>query len=135
MIRKSCCRKKVAEKGRRKMKSAYAFLNFSCPTPGAIQNTRMVTCVCMAESLHCSLETITTLLIRYTPIENIFGVKKEINKIKKNTVSLFFLNHRCQHQSSYFWVCLSLVVEKLRKWRFQMQFPSFLDLSSLNRDG
>ena len=58
------------------MKSAYVFLNFSCPTPGAIQNIRMVTCVCMAESLHCSLETITTLLIRYTPIENIFGVKK-----------------------------------------------------------
>ena len=24
-------------------------------------------CICMAESLHCSLETITTLLISYTP--------------------------------------------------------------------
>jgi len=25
---------------------------------------------CMAESIHCSLETITTLLIEYTPIQN-----------------------------------------------------------------
>ena len=31
---------------------------------------------CMAESLHCSLEIITTLLIGYTPIKNVFGVKK-----------------------------------------------------------
>ena len=33
-------------------------------------------CICMAESLHCSSETITTLLIGNTPIQNIFGVKK-----------------------------------------------------------
>jgi len=32
--------------------------------------------VCRAESLHCSPETITTLLISYTPIQNAFGVKK-----------------------------------------------------------
>ena len=32
---------------------------------------------CMAESLHCSLETIITLLIDYTPIQNVFGVKKK----------------------------------------------------------
>ena len=31
---------------------------------------RMDTHVCMAESLHCSPETITTLLISYTPIQN-----------------------------------------------------------------
>ena len=37
---------------------------------------RMDTCVCMAESLHCSRETTTTLLIAYTPIQNVFGVKK-----------------------------------------------------------
>ena len=38
----------------------------------------------VAESLHCSLETITTLLIGYTPIQNVFGVffKKNL-KIKK----------------------------------------------------
>ena len=37
---------------------------------------RMDTCTCMAESLHGSAETITTLLTGYTPIENDFGVKK-----------------------------------------------------------
>ena len=37
---------------------------------------RMDTCMCITESLHCSLETVTTLLISYTPIQNIFGVKK-----------------------------------------------------------
>ena len=31
---------------------------------------RMDTCICMAESLHSSLEAITTLLISYTPIQN-----------------------------------------------------------------
>ena len=31
---------------------------------------RMDTCICMAESLFCSSETITTLLIGYTPIQN-----------------------------------------------------------------
>jgi len=31
---------------------------------------RMDTSVCMAESLCCSTETITTLLISYTPIQN-----------------------------------------------------------------
>ena len=35
-----------------------------------------------AESLHCSPETITTLLIGYTPIENVFGVKKLKIKFK-----------------------------------------------------
>ena len=37
---------------------------------------RMDTCICMAESLHCSRETITTLLIDYTPIQN-----KKLKKI------------------------------------------------------
>ena len=31
---------------------------------------RIDTYVCMAESLHCSLETTQTLLIGYTPIQN-----------------------------------------------------------------
>ena len=35
---------------------------------------RMDTCICMAESLRCSPETITTLLISYTPMH------KEQNK-------------------------------------------------------
>jgi len=37
---------------------------------------RMDICICMAEFLHCSPEVITTLLIGYIPIQNVFGVKK-----------------------------------------------------------
>ena len=33
----------------------------------------MDTCVCMAESLRCSPETITTLSVGYTPIQSVFG--------------------------------------------------------------
>ena len=42
----------------------------------------MVTCICMAEYLHCSPEATTILLISYTPMQNVFGVKKI--KLKKN---------------------------------------------------
>ena len=38
----------------------------------------MDTWICVAESLHCSPETIPTLLISYTPIQN-----KKLKKIKK----------------------------------------------------
>ena len=31
---------------------------------------RMNTCICMTDSLHCSSESITTLLMSYTPIQN-----------------------------------------------------------------
>ena len=41
---------------------------------------RTDTCVCMAESLHCSPELITTLLISSTPIQNVFGHKLFIFK-------------------------------------------------------
>ena len=34
----------------------------------------------MTMSLHYSSETITTLLIGYTPIQSVFGVKKKWNK-------------------------------------------------------
>ena len=40
---------------------------------------RMDTCICMAESLHCSPETIT-LLTGYTPIQNKKVLKKEKRK-------------------------------------------------------
>ena len=40
-------------------------------------------CISMAESLPCSPETITTLLISYSPIQNVFSVKNNKNKIKK----------------------------------------------------
>ena len=39
---------------------------------------RMDTCVCMAESLCCQPETITTLLICYTPIQNL---KKDLKEL------------------------------------------------------
>ena len=37
---------------------------------------RMETGIYIAESLCCSLETSTMLLISYTPIQNVFGIKK-----------------------------------------------------------
>ena len=39
---------------------------------------RTDTCMCMAESLCCPPETITTLLIGYTTIQNVSDVKKKI---------------------------------------------------------
>ena len=42
---------------------------------------RIDTCVCMAESLHWSPETITTLLIGSTPIQNYTFKKKEIEPL------------------------------------------------------
>jgi len=36
---------------------------------------RMNTYICMTESLHCSPETITTLLIGYTPVQNVLMLK------------------------------------------------------------
>ena len=43
---------------------------------------RMGTCECMAESLCCPFETITTLLIGYAPIQN-KKFKKKINKTRR----------------------------------------------------
>ena len=39
-------------------------------------------CICMAESLHCSPETIITLLIGYTPVQN--------ESLKKNKMEPFY---------------------------------------------
>ena len=45
----------------------------------------MDTCICIAESLPCSLETITTWLIDYTPIQNKNSGKKRLKVTgKKN---------------------------------------------------
>ena len=41
---------------------------------------RIVTCIWMAESLHCFPEITTTLLTDYNPVQNGFGVKKNKNK-------------------------------------------------------
>ena len=59
----------------------------------------------MAESLCCSPETTTSLLIGYTPIQNVFGVfkkkKKQVGKAETLTVRCLsikvfrVLNHRC----------------------------------------
>ena len=38
---------------------------------------RVDTCLCMAESLCCSPETVTILLIGYILIQNVFGVKNK----------------------------------------------------------
>ena len=43
----------------------------------------MGTCICMTKSLHCSPETITTLLIGYTPIQSEKFEKEEEEKEKK----------------------------------------------------
>ena len=44
---------------------------------------RMETCICTAESLHCSSETTTALSIGYTPIQN-----KKLKKKKKEEEAL-----------------------------------------------
>jgi len=63
----------------------------------------MDTCICMAESLHCSPETITALLIIYTPIGNkklkkkdfakkMVHIKKIINKTIIMTITKILLS-------------------------------------------
>ena len=55
---------------------------------------RMDICICMAESLSCSPETITTLLIGYTPIQN-----KKFKRRKKKKTQDF------QHEQFKRWGC------------------------------
>ena len=62
----------------------------------------------MAESLHCSSETITKLLLVYIPIYTVSGIKKiNKNKIKKNSSqhTLFFSMetnfYKCLMQSGF----------------------------------
>ena len=49
----------------------------------------MTSCMCMAESLCCSPETITTLFISYTPIQN--------EKFKKEKVGAMFVHRGGSH--------------------------------------
>ena len=62
---------------------------------------RMDTCICMAESLHSSTETITTLLISYTSIQKFKKKnkkkKKERKKRKEKRVSKGELKERTVH--------------------------------------
>ena len=59
---------------------------------------RMDTCIRMAESLHCSPETITTLLISYSPIQN-----------KKFCFVLFFLKNKKRSSLKMWLNCWSSV--------------------------
>ena len=74
---------------------------------------RMGTCMCMAESLRRSPETMTTLLIGYTPIQNVFGVKKKgkkkesLVKEKKKTRCVSQLFPQCQRQKAVESGCLN----------------------------
>ena len=67
----------------------------------------METCVCMAESLRCSPETLPALLIGYAPIQN-----KKLKKKKNYAPSAFFrgallcflktvFNHPCIYRTRY----------------------------------
>ena len=47
---------------------------------------RMDACICLAESLRCSPETITTLLISYTPIQNVLVLKNNKNENLKKII-------------------------------------------------
>ena len=62
---------------------------------------RMDPCICMAESLHCSPETITTWFIGYTPIQNVFDVKKKLNKKEDGNWYLPFFTKECAILLSY----------------------------------
>ena len=53
--------------------------------------------VCVAKSLCCSPDTITTLLSGYTPIQNVFGIKKIKIKLKKTQWKFICIS----------WLCLS----------------------------
>ena len=65
---------------------------------------RVDTCICMAESLCCSPETVTTLLVSYTPIQT-----KNLNKIhlwqNQEPKPLFPVDVKCE-------VMLPVQVEK-----------------------
>ena len=72
---------------------------------------RMDTCMCMAESLCCSPETATTLLISYTPIQN--NKFKVWKKKRKEASFTSTLNEEIgttlqKHHDQYKWPCCKL---------------------------
>ena len=83
-----------------------------CASPdGRGVGGRMGTCMCMAESLRRSPETMTTLLIGYTPIQNVFGVKKKREKKRisckrkeKNKMCFSAVSTMSKAESSGKWV-------------------------------
>ena len=62
---------------------------------------RLDTCICVAESPHCSPETITTLLISHTPIQ-----KKNFKKIKKELLSDIFIAWNSHIGVYFYWKML-----------------------------
>ena len=57
---------------------------------GKVTSLFLDTCICMAESLHCSPETITTLLTGYTPIQNKKFKKKKARGIIHPDFKLYY---------------------------------------------
>lgn len=81
----------VSDKKKSKMDS-FMMLCFYCVCKCAYFITRPVlsqnpTCICMTESLPCSRETITTLLIGYTSVQNL-----KVQKKKKIYMSIFMVS-------------------------------------------
>ena len=73
----------------------------------------MDTCVCMAESLHCSPETITTLLIGYTQIQNTSLREKFMTEIIQSWVTI-------SARTSLFFFCITLSL----MWSIEVQTQS-----------
>ena len=72
---------KVAESKEQRLRKAISLIKvLRRPSPDSW--------VCVAKSLRCSPDTITTLLSSYTPIQNVFGIKKIKIKFKKNSVEI-----------------------------------------------
>ena len=62
---------------------------------------RMDTCVCMAESIHCSPETVTSLLIGSTPVQN-----KKWKKARTSVLCKISVDQRCSWLLLLsFWLC------------------------------
>ena len=97
---------------------------------------RRDTCICMAESLHCSSETITILLIGYTPIQNKkFKLKK--NFLRKESHRWYYTNNHSLgtflDQSIQKWNtnCLYFIYLEKSKKKILMTFPfQFYTVSS-----
>ena len=69
---------------------------------------RMNTYICMTESLHCSPETITTLLIGYTPVQNVLMLKNFFFiKLKKKRNSRTHSSAKVEDPTWSLWTCLT----------------------------
>ena len=66
----------------------------NCSLNGRGVSRRVDTCICIAESLYCSPETMTALLISYTPIQNkmLKKVKIKMTNWKRNICNQYKRN-------------------------------------------